>query len=133
MKNLTDLEKAALLKKAGIATSLLEARGIWLQEIDGVYDAEKSLEGCWDNCSWYGGSPDSGGLEGYRGCNTIHRVVLSGRQFVLLEKEVEYWNGSIFTSNHDRDYPDGNCGCCGTFFYVFRSEGPCGGRRPTGC
>jgi len=119
---MTNLEKAALLKKAGVAESLLTARNIWLQEMDGVYNAEKSPEGDWDNRSWYGG-PNSGGPEGYRGHNTIHRVTLSGREFVILEKEVKYCNSSDFTTDHERDYPDGDCSCCGTFFYVFLSEG----------
>lgn len=123
MEKLTDLERAALLKKAGTAGSLLEARAIHLQEMDGVYDVKKSPEGEWDNRSWYGG-PNSGGHVGHRGHNTIHRVVLSGRSFVVFKKEVEYRNGSSFMTNHDRDYPDGNCGRCGTFYYVFASEGP---------
>jgi len=122
MEKMSGLEKATLLKKAGIAKTILEAREIWLQEMDGVYDAEKSPEGNWDDRSWYGG-PNSGGWEGYRGKNTVHRTTLSGREFVVLEKEQQYRNGSSFQTNHDRNYPGGGCSCCGTFYYVFRSEG----------
>lgn len=120
--NLTELEKSALLKKVGIAKSLLDARDIHLREVDGVYDSEKSPEGEWDNRSWYGG-PNSGGYEGKFGDNKIYRATLSGKGFVILEKYVAYRNGSSFETNHDRDYPDGSCPCCGTFYYVFRSEG----------
>jgi len=119
---LTDLEKAALLKKAGIVDSLLAGRDVHLQELDGLYDPEKSPEGEWDDTGWYGG-PNSGGYEGYRGSNTLHRVELSDKKFVILEKERYYVNGSSFPTNHDNDYPDGDCGCCGTFYYVFQSEG----------
>jgi len=119
---LTELEKAALLVKAGIAKSLLEARTIHLQEMDGQYDPEISPEGEWDHTSWYGG-PNSGGEEGYRGFNSIFRVELSGRKFVILEKYVEYVNNSSFETNEERDYPDGDNPNCGTFYYVFHSEG----------
>jgi len=122
MEKLTELERATLLKKVGVASSLLEARGIWLQEMDSVYDVEKSPEGEWDDRSWYGG-PNSGGWGGYRGKNTVHRTVFSGREFIVLKKEQYHYNGSSFQTNHDRDYPGGGCSCCGTFFYVFRSEG----------
>ena len=119
---LTKLEKAALLKKAEIVSSLLEGREFHLQELDGVYDPEIAPEGEWDDTRWYGGH-NSGGHEGYRGTNTIHRVSLSNQEFVILHKERRYVNGSSFETNHDRDYPDGDCGCCGDFYYVFRSQG----------
>ena len=113
---LTGLEKAVLLKKTGVAKTLLEARGIWLQEMDGVYDAEKSPEGDWDETSWYGG-PNSGGYEGFYGNNTLYRVELSGRRFIILEKRVVYKNDSRFDTNYqERDYPI-------KFYYVFCSEG----------
>lgn len=119
---LTDLEKAALLVKVGIASSLLAARKIYLQEISGAYDPRKSPEGKWSNTGWYGG-PNSGGKEGYYGRNTIHRGSLSGQDFVVLEKKTEYMNNSNHSTNHDNNYPGGNCPCCGTRYYVFFSEG----------
>jgi len=116
--HLTELEKAALLKKAGIAKSLLEARTIHLQEMDGSYDPEISPEGDWDHTEWYGG-PVSGGPEGYRGNNMVRHVVLSGRKFILLEKEVRYVNTSDFrTEEGNPDNPR-----VGIFDYVFQSEG----------
>lgn len=119
---LTRLEGATLLKKAGIVPSLLEGRDFHLQELDGVYDPEISPEGEWDDTAWHGG-PNSGGREGYRGVNAIHRVSLSNQEFVILQKERHYVNGSSFETNHERNYPDGDCGCCGDFFYIFRSQG----------
>lgn len=119
---LTKLEKAALLKKAGIVSSLLESGNLHLQELDGIYDPETAPEGEWDDTRWYGGL-ESGGREGYRGTNTIYRVSLSNQEFVILHKERYYVNGSSFETNHEKDYPNGDCGCCGDFYYVFRSSG----------
>ena len=119
---LTKLEKSALLKKAGITKTLLEGRDIHLQEMDGLYDPSISPDGEWDHESWYGG-PNSGGAEGYYGLNRVFRVELSAKKFVILTKLVRYHNGSSFTTNEERDYPDGDNPNCGTFFYVFRSDG----------
>jgi hypothetical protein len=70
---LTNLEKAALLKKAGITNSLLQAVEQDLlssvRELDGVYDPIESPE-----------------FEGESGYARVFRAELSGKKFVLLQK-----------------------------------------------
>jgi hypothetical protein len=122
MFKLTVLEKAALLKKAGLAHNLLEAKRIHIQEMDGPYNPKRSPEGEWDHCSWHGG-PKSGGKVGYSGYNRIYRVSLSSREFVILEISRGYQNESDYPTNHEKEFPDGNCSCCGEFYYLFASEG----------
>jgi hypothetical protein len=76
---LTNLEKAALLKKAGLVPSLLEGRKWYLQEMDGVYDSELSPDGVRE---------DRDG----KMTNRVYRVSLSGKNFVILDIMREWFN-----------------------------------------
>jgi len=106
---LTQLEKSALLKKAGLVKSLLESRDIHVQEISGTYDPEKSPEG---SRRWDGENDDSWTEE----TKCIHRASLSGKQFVIL---VVYGRG--FERSHSRSRDDERWE--DEKYFIFQSEG----------
>lgn len=121
-KTLTELEKAALLKKAGVIQSLLDAGSISLQEIEGTFDPEKSPPGDdWSETRYIGG-PHSGGNEGFVNTNNVFRVELSGQHFVLLQKVRRYRNCSTYETDYERSNPDSS-GDRETSWFLFRSEG----------
>ena len=108
---LTDLEKAVLLKKRGEVLSILEGRNYRVEEIDGVYDPERAPEGDEE-------VKVCGFSQAHCTTNLVHRVTLSGQEFVILTKD--RWYPDFDQKYHER----GECSFCGTSFYVFRSEGP---------
>ncbi|MDD3284151.1 MAG: hypothetical protein PHZ07_00985 [Patescibacteria group bacterium] len=97
---LTPLEKACLLKKAGIIESLAEYDNSFsVREFDTPYDPKKSpaMEFSWDEA-----------ME-FRSYRKVFKILFSGKLFVVVEN---YWEGHT---------PD-NDGIC-QYFYVFQSEG----------
>lgn len=113
---LTDLEKAALLIKSGIAPNLINARDIRLQEMNGVYDPNQSREGNWCDNS------EEDEMGWHYGFNYVYRVSLNNQQFVILKKENMFEYNQNFSPSRSNYHSD--CNFCGTFYYVFRSEGP---------
>lgn len=118
---LNSLGKATLLVKAGFKDNLLEAKQC-LNRIE-VHNEPVSFPQGEEDCrSWYGG-PNSGGLEGYVYYRDTRYVTLGEQTFSVTKEEVEYKNGSSYETNHERDYPDGDCPCCGVFYHIAPSTG----------
>lgn len=103
-----------LLRKAGVVRRPRDLKEIDIRMAEEPFDKNEYQEE-FDYTSWYGG-PQSGGPEGEYGYNTVFRTRLFGKQYIVVEQEINYKNCSSFETNEEEElWPK-------YYYLVFRRE-----------